>query len=236
MTGTTARERILARLHAAAAPPLATGDVAAYQRSATPAWDLHEKLRRLVAAMRAVRTEVHLVHEADWPARLARIVADKGVRRLLLAPATPHGRRAAKALAALPDAPTLLAYERPIEDWKAELFQEVDAGFTRCRAAIAETGSLVVWPDADEPRTMSLVPPLHLALAHADRLYATFHEAMCSEGWQRGMPSNALLISGPSKTSDIQQTVAYGAHGPRALVLLMVVPDSTDIAALEAAP
>ena len=47
-----------------------------------------------------------------------------------------------------------------------------------------------------------------------------------------GLPTNALLISGPSKTSDIQQTLAYGAHGPRALVLLLVVPDDIDLAAL----
>ena len=81
---------------------------------------------------------------------------------------------------------------------------------------------------------MSLVPPIHFALADARRLYANFHEAMAREGWSRSLPTNALLISGPSKTSDIQQTLAYGAHGPRELVLLMVVPDETDIAALEA--
>jgi L-lactate dehydrogenase complex protein LldG len=36
------------------------------------------------------------------------------------------------------------------------------------------------------------------------------------------LPTNALLISGPSKTADIQQTLAYGAHGPRELVVLIV--------------
>ena len=36
------------------------------------------------------------------------------------------------------------------------------------------------------------------------------------------MPTNALLISGPSKTADIQQTLAYGAHGPKELVLLLL--------------
>jgi L-lactate dehydrogenase complex protein LldG len=42
------------------------------------------------------------------------------------------------------------------------------------------------------------------------------------EGWQQGLPTNALLVSGPSKTADIQQTLAYGAHGPKELVVLLI--------------
>lgn len=233
---TSARTHILDKLRAAqpAALPPGTGDVAAYYATATPVGSGTEQLRRLVRAMRAVKTEVHLLHEADWPARLAALVQAKGVRRLLLAPQTPHGARAAQAVRTLPTPPRCDAYDRPIEAWKAELFHEVDAGFTTTRAAIAETGSLILWPDADEPRTLSLVPPIHFALADARRLYANFHEAMSREGWSRGLPTNALLVSGPSKTSDIQQTLAYGAHGPRELVLLMVVPEEVDVAAVEA--
>lgn len=235
-TNTTARSRILGKLRTArAAPsPATTGVVAPYYAAATPAWSDDEKLRRLVRAMRAVKTEVYLLHEADWPARLADLVQAKGVRRLLLAPQTAHGARAQRALNTLPTPPRCHGYDQPIEAWKAELFHDVDAGFTTTRAAIAETGSLILWPDADEPRTMSLVPPIHFALADARRLYTNFHDAMAREGWSSGMPTNALLISGPSKTSDIQQTLAYGAHGPRELVLLLVVPDGTDIAEVEA--
>lgn len=235
-TSSPARTRILAKLRAAQPPalPSDTADVGAYYAGATPVWSGDEKLRRLVRAMRAVKTEVHLVHEADWAGRLAALVQAKGVQRLLLAPGTAHGATALRTLQALPTPPRCGGFEQPIEAWKAELFHDVDAGFTTTRAAIAETGSLILWPDAHEPRTMSLVPPIHFALADARRLYANFHEAMVREGWSRGLPTNALLISGPSKTSDIQQTLAYGAHGPRELVLLMVVPDGTDIAALEA--
>lgn len=233
-SASNARARILAKLRAAHATalPADTGDTGAAFAAAAGSSD--EPLRRLVRLMRAVKTEVHLLHEADWPERLAALVQAKAVRELLLAPQTPHGARAAHALRALPVPPRCRGYEQPIEAWKGELFHAVDAGFTTSRAAIAETGSLVLWPDADEPRTMSLVPPIHFALADARRLHATLHDAMTREGWASGMPTNALLISGPSKTSDIQQTLAYGAHGPRELVVLMVVPDDTDIAALEA--
>ena len=57
---------------------------------------------------------------------------------------------------------------------------------------------------------------LDVATIHAD-----LHSAITTEGWKDGLPTNALLICGPSKTADIQQTLAYGAHGPRELVVLL---------------
>jgi L-lactate dehydrogenase complex protein LldG len=230
----SARDRILAKLRAALidAPGTTHGDaslVRAHHEAHTPHWSLSEKFSRLVRAMTAVQTEVHLVRDADWPQRLAAVVQAKAIRRLLLAPQTAHGALAVDALQALGEhAPALRAFDQPIEAFKPELFSAIDAGFTRVRSAIAETGSLILWPDADEPRTLSLVPPIHIALLDPSFLHATLYEAMQAEGWATGMPTNALLISGPSKTSDIQQTLAYGAHGPRQLVLLLVVPDGLD--------
>jgi len=46
---------------------------------------------------------------------------------------------------------------------------------------------------------------------------------MHAQRWSDGMPTNALLVSGPSKTADIQVTLAYGAHGPKELVVLLLV-------------
>jgi L-lactate dehydrogenase complex protein LldG len=46
---------------------------------------------------------------------------------------------------------------------------------------------------------------------------------MQTQGWvQNGMPTNTLLISGPSKSADIEQTLAYGVHGPKELVVILV--------------
>ncbi|WP_290877662.1 lactate utilization protein [Aquabacterium sp.] len=230
----SARERILTKLRTALAqaPGTTHGDasrVRAHHDAHRPQWDLAEKFGRLVRAMSAVQTEVHLVREADWPQRLATVVQAKAIGRLLLAPHTAHGALASEALQALGDqAPVLRAFDAPIESFKAELFNDIDAGFTRVRSAIAETGSLILWPDAHEPRTLSLVPPIHIALLDPHFLHATLYEAMQAEGWAAGLPTNALLVSGPSKTSDIQQTLAYGAHGPRQLVLILVVPEGLD--------
>jgi L-lactate dehydrogenase complex protein LldG len=102
------------------------------------------------------------------------------------------------------------------------MFHDIPASLTSARCAIAETGTLVLWPDADEPRLMSLVPPVHIVLLDAASIHNTFYEVMQREGWSNGLPTNTLLISGPSKTADIQVTLAYGAHGPKELVVLLI--------------
>jgi L-lactate dehydrogenase complex protein LldG len=76
---------------------------------------------------------------------------------------------------------------------------------------------------------MSLVPSVHFVLLDEQNIHADFHQAMTAEGWTQGMPTNALLISGPSKTADIQQTLAYGAHGPKELVLLLIQAEGATV-------
>ena len=55
----------------------------------------------------------------------------------------------------------------------------------------------------------------------AGRLYGTFAEVVADQGWAERMPTNALLISGPSKSADIEQVLAYGVHGPKELVVIL---------------
>lgn len=225
MSTMSARERILGKLRAAAPAP--THDAAALQQSidqhyadnALRAASPMQLADRLQSVMASVRTDVWRADAQSWPQLLAEKLAEAGVKRLLL----DHGRSEGAALAAaLPDSVQTRSFVQPIEQWKAELFNAVDAGFTVARSGIVATGTLIVVPDGGAPRTVSLVPPLHIALVYASTLYADMHAAARSEGWINGMPTNLVMISGPSKTSDIQQTLAYGAHGPRALWLIIV--------------
>lgn len=222
-----AREQILGRLRAtaiAAPPPLP--DVEAWYHAHRRAEDLAPRIHRLRAALEAAHAQVHDSSAADWPDLLLRIALEKGVRTLLLGSGTPHGaalEARGTALAARGAAsPQLLRYGQPIETWRDALFDQVDASLTLARSAIAETGSLVLWPTPAEPRLMSLVPALHFVLLDVNTIHADFDAAIRAENWKDGLPTNALLISGPSKTADIQQTLAYGAHGPRELVLLLL--------------
>lgn len=77
-------------------------------------------------------------------------------------------------------------------------------------------------PAVDEPRSLSLVPPCHIVLVHENTLYNDLASIMAEQGWQNTMPTNLVLVSGPSKTADIQQTLAYGAHGPRQLFVILI--------------
>jgi L-lactate dehydrogenase complex protein LldG len=169
-----------------------------------------------------VHTEVHAVTRSNWTTKLLQLCADKQLHSMLIGRDTPHG---ATLQACASTALNILRYEQPISTWQDLLFNGVDASLTLAKSAIAETGSLVLWPTPEEPRLMSLVPSVHFVLLDEQDIHADFHQAMTAEGWSDGMPTNALLISGPSKTADIQQTLAYGAHGPKELVLLLIQAD-----------
>jgi L-lactate dehydrogenase complex protein LldG len=215
----TARDRILQRLHAAADRPLA-----ALPDAGTPPApaDIPQRLEKFAELMRAMRARVEIVGDQDWVDRLGGILRGKKLQRLLYAPETDIGRRLETHWPANdPELPALCSWQGPVEDFKEELFH-IDAAVTSTVGAIADTGAIVLWPDAREPRLMSLVPPLHIALLRSDRIFISLEDIIRAEHWPDRMPTNALLISGPSKTADIEMTLAFGVHGPRDLVVMVV--------------
>jgi L-lactate dehydrogenase complex protein LldG len=217
----SARDAIFGKLRAtviANAPVLP--DVAAWYAARRRDETVSQRSARLRTALEAVHTEVHIVTCANWTAKLLQLCTDKQLHSMLIGKDTPHGT-ALQACAS--PALNILRYEKPIADWQDQLFDGVDASLTLAKSAIAETGSLILWPTPSEPRLMSLVPSVHFVLLDEQHIHADFHQAMTAEGWAQGMPTNALLISGPSKTADIQQTLAYGAHGPKELVVLLMI-------------
>jgi L-lactate dehydrogenase complex protein LldG len=181
-----------------------------------------QRIPRLRELMEAVHGETHLTSQAEWPALLERLLSARGVPSLLVAPSTAHGQQLQAHWQQSACPITLKAYDRPIEEWKAELFDATPASLTGSLGGIAATGSLILWPTREEPRLMSLVPPLHVALLKASEVYDNFYQAQQQMGWSAGMPTNALLVSGPSKTADIEQVLAYGAHGPKDLIVLIL--------------
>lgn len=181
-----------------------------------------ERIAQLRKQMEAVHTEIHLTSEDGWPALLAQLLRDRQLPSLLIAPTTAQGKKITQFWANHPDLPALKAYDRPVEEWKAELFNDTPASLTGTLGAIAATGSLILWPTREEPRLMSLVPPVHFALLKASEIRDNFYEVQQEFEWAQGMPTNALLVSGPSKTADIEQVLAYGAHGPKDLVVLIL--------------
>ena len=213
-----ARAAILARLRSSGSGgPLPDLDTAVLERRH---WSAAERVQRLRQGMASVHTEFLEARPEDWPAVLRAFCEREGLRTLLFGPATEAGHRLVEAMAGSPTA--LRPYDAPVETFKTELFQSVDAGFTTTVGGVAETGGLLLEPGPQEPRLLSLVPPLHLALLRASTIHDTLWSAIRALGWGQAPPPNALMISGPSKTADIEQTLAYGVHGPKRLVVILV--------------
>ncbi len=181
-------------------------------------WTQEQKIEQFIQKIQDVHAEVHLVKKASWLKKLFEILAQKSVGQLLLSRATEIGR---EIVDNQPDNIHILEYSRTLEHWKAEFFSHVSAGLTTTKGAIAETGSLILWPSIHEPRLISLIPPVHIAVLDAENIYDTFAQAIQEQHWADAMPTNALLISGPSKTADIEQVLAYGVHGPKQLIIII---------------
>jgi L-lactate dehydrogenase complex protein LldG len=216
----TSRDQILNRLHAAIGEQQQViPEPAKRQREAL---DRSQKIDKLKTLMEAVRTEVHVIEDQDWTMHLKELLKKRDLKTLLYAPGTPVGDRLQAAWeGASNELPELVTYEGQIEDFKEQLFG-VDAAITSTVGAIAETGALILWPDEKEPRLMSLVPPVHIAILDADKIHTSFSEAIEAEDWAQRLPTNVVLISGPSKTADIELTLAFGVPGPKELIVLIL--------------
>jgi L-lactate dehydrogenase complex protein LldG len=99
------------------------------------------------------------------------------------------------------------------------------AALSRAVAAAAETGTLFLASGADNPTTLNFLPEAHTVLIDAADIVGSYEEA-----WDRvraipgtgALPRTVNLISGPSRTADIEQTIVRGAHAPRHLLVLIL--------------
>lgn len=179
-----------------------------------------ERVAQLQEMMEKVRVEIHHAQPTDLIEQLSEIANKKKIQALLYAPDTVLGKNIHQEWP-VEKRPLLVPYDQEIETFKEALFQ-VDASVTTTLGGIAETGTLVLSPTAEEPRAMSLVPPVHIAVLEAKQIHHNFQEMMLKEGWTEDMPTNLLLISGPSKTGDIEFSLQYGVHGPKELVVILL--------------
>jgi|YelNatPaOPRAMG01_1025707.scaffolds.fasta_scaffold07577_10 L-lactate dehydrogenase complex protein LldG len=108
------------------------------------------------------------------------------------------------------------------DQFKKVVFEEVQAGLTGVNFAVAESGTLGIIHDEQEPRLISLAPIAHIALVPTDRVVPTY-EVATDEVFKNGqrIPSQFTFITGPSMTADIKATPFKGMHGPRRLIVII---------------
>jgi len=98
------------------------------------------------------------------------------------------------------------------------------ASLSRAIVAAAETGTLFLVSGADNPTTLNFLPEFHMVLVKASDIVGSYEEAwdrLRKIYGERTLPRTVNMISGPSRTADIEQTIVRGAHGPRRLYVLI---------------
>ena len=102
--------------------------------------------------------------------------------------------------------------------------QDADLGLTGVEYAVAASGTIVVVASPSHPRSVSLLPPVHIAVVRQEQLLPDL--AALAERLHQDFPerpsSGIALITGPSRTADIEQTLSIGVHGPGELHVLMI--------------
>jgi len=96
-----------------------------------------------------------------------------------------------------------------------------DVGITTAQAAIAETGTLVLDSACERHRLVSLVPPVHIAIISASKICETLSEALTLLRSGEEISPAVTFITGPSRTADIELTLAIGVHGPQELYVII---------------
>jgi L-lactate dehydrogenase complex protein LldG len=105
-----------------------------------------------------------------------------------------------------------------------ELYDGYDCGITDVTYAVAETGSLVIKTTAAHGRGLSLVPMFHVAVVERSQILPDLVDLFTRLA-SEGAGNNVLLISGPSKTADIEMNVVTGVHGPNVVKAFLLNPN-----------
>ncbi|RKN38583.1 LutC/YkgG family protein [Streptomyces hoynatensis] len=174
--------------------------------------DRERTLETLAAHLADYRAVVHRTDAAGLPALIARLLAARGARSVVVpAGLPPEWLAEAEGVRQVPDS----AADTPHE------LDAVDSVVTGCAVAIAETGTLVLDGGPDQGRRrISLIPDHHVCVVRCpEQVVDSIPQAL-----RRLTPTRPLTwISGPSATSDIELDRVEGVHGPRTLEVALVL-------------
>ena len=221
-----ARERILAAIRSSLGrgrlDPDTEADlrarIAAHRRNLVPvratALDERARVELFVAMAEEVQARVTRVGSpAEVPEAIARYLVTENLPAELVMAPDPS----------IDDIPWDTWPLLKIRRGRAEAEDRVSV--THCRAAIAETGTLMLISGAQTPTTLNFLPEVHIVVVRRDQVVATYED-----GWDRlravettgALPRAINFVTGPSRTADIEQHIELGAHGPGRLHIVLI--------------
>jgi L-lactate dehydrogenase complex protein LldG len=103
-----------------------------------------------------------------------------------------------------------------------ETLFSVDVAATGATMAVAETGTIVCQSGSQLARGASLIPPFHVAVVAVSQIVPDLCDCFARLAALEQLPANVNLITGPSKTADIEGVLVTGVHGPREVHIVLV--------------
>jgi L-lactate dehydrogenase complex protein LldG len=175
--------------------------------------DPEERIRRFVSALEKLAGTVHVARTpTDAYEYVSRLVAGHtGI-------ASNSHVLSDLRIAAIPGVVSGI-YDR---DECRRLCAAASFGITSADYALADTGTLVMLSSAEEARMISLLPPIHIAIVPAERILTGLDELFTRIPQPAGITSSMVLITGPSRTADIEQILVRGVHGPGELHAVII--------------
>jgi L-lactate dehydrogenase complex protein LldG len=104
---------------------------------------------------------------------------------------------------------------------------DADVAITGVDHLVAETGTMVFLARPNDPRYLSLLPPVHIAIAHSSQIIPDLFDLFEPEVLDKDLSSCVSLVTGPSKTGDIELKLVTGVHGPREVHVVLVAETQT---------
>ncbi|HWJ02313.1 MAG TPA: lactate utilization protein B [Verrucomicrobiae bacterium] len=122
-----------------------------------------------------------------------------------------------------------------VRDFLREKYFTADVGISGANVVAADTGAFVMIENEGNVRLSTAAPPVHIVVVGIEKVVPSFQDAMkvAEVTWryaQYGVPGYISVVSGPSKTGDIEKVVTYGAHGPREFYVVFVDNGRSDMA------
>lgn len=105
-----------------------------------------------------------------------------------------------------------------------DAFDSMGPGITQCEFLIARFGSIMVSSKQSSGRRMNVFPESHIVVARTNQIVPEIKDALAGirNKYEGNLPSMISLITGPSRTADIEKTLVMGAHGPKELYLFLL--------------
>jgi L-lactate utilization protein LutC len=201
------RDAVKAGNHPGAAPALEARGNTGYQGAGA------DPLATFCEAFRNAGGQPYVVADAAAAVeRVLQIVHEKAARKVLLGRGEVLDKLDLRTRLAGAGLDVFLAGRERDE------FFAADVGISGADYLVAETGSIIALARPDEPRSLSLLPPVHIVVATRAALLPDLFDLFAALGAEPGavpnVPSCLTIITGPSKTGDIELKLVTGVHGP----------------------